>query len=129
MSDIEDIEEIKLTYEELLAENTKLKNKCDELTKENKKLKNKINDIRDYQGYEICEYFNDCDSLKATAEHFLYDDIVECGEDLIHFNGCSDAIQSASDYKEYYRLAYGKDYNSDDSDSDSDSDSNNKSEK
>lgn len=114
MSDIQNIEENNLTYEELLAENKKLKNKCDELKKENEKIKDKINKIRENQGYEICEFFNDCNSLKKTAKHFVYDDIVECGDDIVYFNDCSDAIQDAKDYKEYYRLKYGKEVDEDD---------------
>ena len=104
----------KKTYEELLAEIDKLKNKCDELTKENKKLISKINYIRDEQGYEISEFFFDCNSLKITAEKFFYDDIVDCGNDIIHFQGCSDAIQCAKDYKEYCRLAYDEDSDEED---------------
>ena len=110
----ETTESDKKTYEELLAEIDKLKNKCDELTKENKKLISKINYIRDEQGYEISEFFFDCNSLKITAEKFFYDDIVDCGNDIIHFQGCSDAIQCAKDYKEYCRLAYDEDSDEDD---------------
>jgi hypothetical protein len=112
----------KKTYEELLAEIDKLKNKCDELTKENKKLISKINYIRDEQGYEISEFFFDCYSLKITAEKFFYDDIVDCGNDIIHFQGCPDAIQCAKDYKEYCSLAYGDDSDEDDDSNKDDSD-------
>lgn len=110
----ETIEPDKKTYEELLAEIDKIKNKCDELTKENKKLISKINYIRDEQGYEISEFFFDCNSLKITAEKYYYDDIVECGGDIIHFQGCPDAIQCAKDYKEYCRLVYDEDSDEDD---------------
>ena len=102
----ETIEPDKKTYEELLAEIDKIKNKCDELTKENNKLMSKINNLRDIQGYEICEFFFACNSLKITAEKYFYDDIVECGYDLIEFQGCTDVIKCAEDYKEYCRLEY-----------------------
>ena len=108
----ETIETDKKTYEELLAEIDKIKNKCDELTKENNKLISKINNLRDIQGYEISEFFFACNSLKITAEKYFYDDIVECGYDLIEFQGCTDVIQCAEDYKEYCRLEYDEDSNS-----------------
>ena len=110
----ETIEPDKKTYEELLAEIDKLKNKCDELTKENKKLISKINNLRDIQAYEISEFFFACNSLKITAEKYFYDDIVECGYDLIEFQGCTDVIQCAEDYKEYCHLEYDEDIESDD---------------
>ena len=119
----ETIEPDKKTYEELLAEIDKLKNKCDELTKENNKLISKINNLRDIQGYEISEFFFDCNSLKITAEKYFYDDIVECGYDLIEFQGCTDVIRCADDYKEYCRLEY--DENSDKDDNDDKDDENN----
>lgn len=110
----ETIEPNKKTYEELLAEIDKIKNKCDELTKENNKLISKINNLRDIQGYEISEFFFACNSLKITAEKYFYDDIVECGYDLIEFQGCTDVIKCAEDYKEYCRLEYDDDIESDD---------------
>ena len=106
----------KLSYEELLAENLILKNKCDELTKKNKELEGKLSMLQDNQGYEICEYFNECNSLKQTADHFLYENIVDCGYALMDFNGCSDSIQGAKDYKEFRLLTYGKDEDEDDED-------------
>jgi hypothetical protein len=105
--------ENKLSYEELLAENSTLKTKIDELTKQNILLEGKLRSLQDNQGYEICEYFNECNSLQQTADHFLYDDIVDCGNALMDFNGCSDSIQGAKDYKEFRLLAYGSEEYSD----------------
>ena len=96
-----------LSYEELLAENLLLKNKCDDLMKRNKVLEEKIYTIRDNLGYEICEFYNQCRSLKKTAEEFCYDDIADCGNALVAFQDCSDYIQDAKDYKEYRILEYG----------------------
>lgn len=98
----------KLTYEELLSENELLKNKCNELIVKNKILQEKLTTLHENQGCEICEFFNKCKSLQKTAEFFSYDDIVDCGNALVYFYGCSDPIQSAKDYKEYCILAYGK---------------------
>jgi hypothetical protein len=109
MTEFED----KLSYEELLLQNATLKQKCEELTKENDDLHFRLNLIQDNFGYEICEYFNSCNSIKETAEHCGYKDIVECGDDLVYFQQCSDYIQSADDYKEYYLLSYGKEEESD----------------
>jgi hypothetical protein len=108
--------ENKLSYEEILAENSILKNKIDELTKQNKLLEENLRSLQDNQGYEICEYFNECNSLKQTADYFLYDDIVDCGNALMDFNGCSDSIQGAKDYKEFRFLAYGSEEDTEDDD-------------
>ena len=97
-----------------------LKNRCDELTKLNLVLERNLRTLQDNQGYEICEYYNNCQSLKRTAEYFLYENIVDCGNALIEFNGCSDAISDATDYKEFRILAYGKDDTEDDTQEDSD---------
>ena len=120
--------EEKKSYEELLAENEMLKTKCEELTKENKRLEGKLQSLQNNQGYEICEYFNECNSLKETADHFLYEDIVECGYALMEFNDCSDSICDAKDYKEFRLLAYGEESEEEDSDGDSDEDSDEESE-
>ncbi len=107
-----------LSYEDLLAENAKLKRKCEELKKENELLKNKVIDLKDIQSYEICKFFSNCRNLAKTAKKFLYDDIVDCGDDIVYFNGSSDCIQSADDYKEYYFLKYGRHQESYDEDDD-----------
>ena len=115
MSEVQD----KMSYEDILAENLMLKNKCDELINQNKLLEGKLRTLQDNQGYEICKYFNECNSLKKTAEYFLYENIVDCGYAVIEFNGCSDSISDAVDYKEFHILAYGKDNSEDDSGDDS----------
>ncbi len=118
----EGTESDKKTYDELLAEIEKLKIKCDELKEKNEILTSKITWMRDEQGYEICEFFYECNSLKITAEKYYYDDIVDCGNDIIHFQGCPDAIQCAKNYKEYCRLVYDEDSDDDDKDDEDDKD-------
>jgi hypothetical protein len=98
-----------LSYEELLDENLILQKKLKELTERNAVLEDKIYSIRHAVAYEICEFYNECRSLKKTAEAFCYDNIVECGNALVNFNDCSDFIQDAKDYKEYHILEYGED--------------------
>jgi hypothetical protein len=98
----------KISYEQLLVENSMLQNKYDELTRLNGILERKLRTLQDNQGYEICEYFNECNSLQQTAEYFLYENIVDCANALIEFNGCSDSISDAKDYKEFRILAYGE---------------------
>jgi len=98
----------KPTYEELLLQNATLKEKYNGLIKKNEDLKTRINTLQENFAYEICEYFNSCNSIKQTAEHCGYEGIVDCGEDLVYFQQCSDYIQCAKDYKEYHLLAYGK---------------------
>jgi hypothetical protein len=116
--------EVKLSYEEILAENSILKNKCNELIAQNKVLEDKLSSLQNNQAYEICEYYNECRSLQQTTDYFLYDNIVDCGNALMDFNGCSDSIQSATDYKEFCYLAYGKNDNNSYSESDNNSDNN-----
>ena len=52
----------------------------------------------------ICEYFEECRSLKKTAEYFSYENIVQCGNDLIEFFGSSEPLEDAKDYKEFCKL-------------------------
>ena len=104
----------KFSYEEIESNNIILKNKCDELEKQNRYLEKKLRTLQDNQGYEICKYYNKCRSLKQTCDFFLYEDIVDCGYALIEFNGCSDSISDAIDYKEFRSLAYGDDGTEDD---------------
>jgi hypothetical protein len=105
-----------LSYEELLAENAKLKRKCEELKKQNEILEEKIINLKDIQSYEICKFFFNCRSLAETAKKFLYEDIVDCGDDIVYYNGCSVSIQSADDYKEYYFLKHGRNVDEDNED-------------
>ena len=58
------------------------------------------------------KFIKNCNSLKITSEKYSYDDIVECGYDLIEFQGCTDVIKCAEDYKEYCRLEYDEDSDS-----------------
>ncbi len=104
----------KPTYEELLLQNSALEEKCKELTEQNENIKNRLNTLQDNFSYEICEYFNSCNSIKQTAEHCGYKGIVDCGEDLVYFQQCSDYIQDAKDYKEYRLLVYGPEEDNDD---------------
>ena len=121
MTDFED----KISYEELLAENSILTNKFNELIKQNKILEKKLRILQDNQGHEICEYFNNCNSLQQTADYFLYENIVDCGYALIDFNGCSDSIQDAKDYREFHILAYGREYDEEEEEEEKNDDDNN----
>ncbi len=106
----------KMNHEDLLAEIVMLKKKCSELTKKNDSLTDKINSLRNKFGLEICQYFNQCRSIKKTAEYFSYEDIVQCGYDLLNFFDASDPVQRAEDYKEFCKLD-GRCYNSEDDNS------------
>ena len=98
---------------EVINENKLLKDKIDIITKENERLKRSIQKLQDSLGYEICEYFNDCFSLKKTTEKFIFDDISDCYHALVEYYGCSDPLESAIDYKEYYKDIFGRDYEED----------------
>ncbi len=107
--------EDKMSYEDLLEENIYLKKRCSELTQKNDSLRDRINSLQNNLGSEICEYFEDCRSIKKTAEYFSYENIVECGNDLIEFFGASDPVQDAKDYKEFCKLGGRYDSSEDDS--------------
>ncbi len=96
--------EDKMSYEDLLEENIYLKKRCSELTQKNKSLTDRINSLQNNLGLEICEYFEECRSIKKTAEYFSYENIVDCGNDLIEFFGASDPLEDAEDYKEFRKL-------------------------
>jgi len=100
------------TVEELLQKIKKLED-------ENKKLRTTIQNLQDLQGYEISMFFNRCNSIKETQIEYCFETIKDCYEALVDYNGCSDSIQGADDYKEYYKEIFGYEYEKDDSDEDS----------
>ncbi len=112
--------EDKMSYEDLLEENIYLKKRCSELTQKNDSLRDRINSLQNNLGSEICEYFDDCRSIKKTAEYFSYENIVDCGNDLIEFFGASDPLEDAEDYKEFRKLDGRYDSSEDDSSSEDD---------
>lgn len=79
-----------------------LKNQINELAKENKRLKTNIQRLQDLFGYEICKYFNKCNSIKDTADHFYFESVNECYHALVEYYGCTDPLVKASDYNLYF---------------------------
>jgi len=108
------------TVEELLQ-------KIKKLEEENKKLRTTIQNLQDLQGYEISMFFNKCNSIKETQIEYCFETIKDCYYALVDYNGCSDSIQEAGDYKEYYKEIFGYEYEKDDSDEDDSSDEDNSS--
>jgi hypothetical protein len=99
--------------EDLLNENILLRGEISELKKQNSELKHTIQNMQDNVSYEICEYFNNCNSLQKTADQFYFDNVRDCYEALVEYNGCSDSVQSADDYKKYHLEIFGYEYDED----------------
>lgn len=93
------------TVEELKKENIQLKMMI-------KNLKQNIEQLQDLFGYEINEYFFDCNSLLNTTEHFFFESVKDCYDALLSYNGCSDPMQEADDYQRCYQDIFGEEYKS-----------------
>jgi hypothetical protein len=103
-----------LHYEEAKFEHFKVIAFCLE---ENKKLKETIVQIKNYISemhnvmcHEINEYFFTCNSIRNTTERFFFEDVRDCYDALLSYNGCSDPIQSADDYKLCHKEIFGYEY-------------------
>jgi hypothetical protein len=92
--------------------------KIKKLEDENKKLRNTIQNLQESQGYEICKFFNKCNSIKKTQIEYYFDGIKDCYNALVDYYGCSDPVQDADDYKEYYKDIFGYEFEEDDYDYD-----------
>lgn len=114
-----------MSNEDIINENKMLKAEISLLLDKNKKLKRNIQELQDTFGYEICQYFEKCNSLQKTTKYFCFDNVFDCYEALVDYFGCSDPVQSADDYKDCYRIIFGhnlSDNNQDDSSDDFESD-------
>ena len=108
-----------MNNEDIIKENKMLKVEITLLLDKNKKLKRNIQELQDTFGYEICQYFEKCNSIQKTAKHFYFENVFDCYEALVDYFGCSDPVQSADDYKDCHRIIFGHD---DDSSDNSESD-------
>jgi hypothetical protein len=74
-------------------------------------LKEKIQELKNFIsenfGYEILQYFNDCHSIRLTANRYGYT-IEELYENIIDWDGCPDGLMEADDYKECRIEIYGR---------------------
>ena len=103
MDQVNDIKLLKEINRELLK-----KNKA--LSKRVSKLKNYLSVIQDRHGEEICEYFDDCQSLYDTAEEFCFESVPDCFHALVEYFGCADPLYNANDWEEYEKEIMGSDY-------------------
>lgn len=99
-------------YEDVVNENKILQDKINVIEKENEKLKKHIQLLQDSFGYEICEFFEKCNSITETTNNFFFDNVQDCYEALKEYYGCSDPIQDASDYKKCYQEIFGREEDS-----------------
>lgn len=77
---------------------------------ENTRLKEKIQKLHDLFGLTIIEYFNECNSLRQTADYFYFEDVRDAYYSLRSYFDCSDPAKGADDYKECYKEIFGKEY-------------------
>jgi hypothetical protein len=103
-----------MSNEDIIKENKMLKAEISLLLERNKKLKKNIQELQDTFGYEICQYFEKCNSLQKTTKYFCFDNVFDCYEALVDYFGCSDPVQSADDYKDCYQIIFGHDFSDDD---------------
>jgi hypothetical protein len=101
-------------------ENARLKEENVKLKEENARLKQevkKLNDCRtqylDDMALDILEYFHDTNSIKETAKKYDMT-IEETMINIVHWDGCSDGLQSAKDYKQCNLEVYGPDSDEED---------------
>ena len=96
------------------------KDTIDLLKQENNNLKQHISSLRKLLGSDICKFFERCQSIRKTRTRFCYDTISECYKDLVYFYGCSDLLEDAEDYKEYFKEIFGKENSNNGHDKDGD---------
>jgi hypothetical protein len=79
--------------------NKELEKKLLESNQKNKELKDKIDNIIDDNAVKVLEYFNDCSSIRKTADAFGFE-IDELYYLIPQWDGCSDGLQGADDFDE-----------------------------
>jgi len=107
-----------MSNEDIIKENMMLKTEVSLLLDKNKKLKGQLQELQDLFGYEICQYFDKCNSLQKTTRYFCFDNVFDCYEALVEYYGCSDPVKNADDYKDCYQIIFGHNHIENDSDSD-----------
>ena len=106
--------------EEVVKDNNNLKMINTKLNDELAILRKNIQTMQDNMGYEICEYFNEHNSIRRTTKQYFFESVLDCHEALVEYFGCSDPLQSADDYKECYREIFNRDYDSENENENSD---------
>jgi len=101
------------SIDDFLNEINELKLLNTNLIKENKKLKKNIQKLQDQQGLEICDYFHDCNSIRDTAAKYYFEDVQDCYEALVDYNGCSDPLYDADDFIDCYKEIFDREYSED----------------
>lgn len=107
---LKEFDEFKVVYS--VAE-LKLLKEIEELKLSNKKLKRNIQKLQNEAGLEICDYFHDCNSIRKTTEKYYFEDVRDCYEALVDYNGCSDPLYDADDFRDCYKEIFGKEYSED----------------
>ena len=93
------IKELETDLEKSNQINKELEIKLLASNQKNKELKEKIDNIIDDNAVKVLEYFNDCSSIRKTADAFGFE-IDELYYLIPHWDGCSDGLQNADDYDE-----------------------------
>lgn len=98
--DVIDVTTLDLSQLYELIKNLQNSNKI--LKEENKQLRKKRYDYLDIIAFDILEYFNDCKSIKKTAEKYdmTIKELIDC---IPYWDGCSDGLQAAHDYNDFVK--------------------------
>jgi sugar-specific transcriptional regulator TrmB len=98
------------TIENLLKEVADLNSSNLNLIKENKQLQKNIEKLQNEFGLEICEFFHNCNSIRETTEKYYFKHVRDCYEALVDYNGCTDPLYEANDFKDCFKEIYDKEY-------------------
>jgi hypothetical protein len=100
----------KSSFDEFLNEIIILKMTNLNLNNEIRHLRKNILKLQDNKRLEICEHFENCNSIRETAYNFCFEDVHDCYEALVEYFGCSYPLQDAKDYKECYKEIFSIEY-------------------
>lgn len=106
------------SIDDFVKEINELKMSNKNLIKENRKLKKNIQKLQNEFGLEICEFFHNCNSIRETAEIYYFEDVRDCYEALVDYNGCSDPLYDAHDFRDCYKEIFDREYSEDDKNED-----------
>lgn len=92
MSDaIEELHQLNEINMQLIEANLKLIEQVDMLTRN-------IVALQDRQAFEICEYYLEHNSIHNTAKEYYFKSDLDCYCALVEYFGCSDPLETATDY-------------------------------
>lgn len=89
---LEELNQLNEINRQLIEANLKLTEQVDILTRN-------LIALQDRQGFEICEYYLEHNSINITAKEYFFKSDLDCYYALVEYFGCSDPLETAIDYK------------------------------